>query len=181
MAFLNDNLTPDEIKARDGYQLLPTGEYVAQIVDSDVKPTKDGNGSFLELHYKVMEGDCKDMGHIERITLDSVNEVAVRIGRESRGELYAAIGLTTAPRDSSALHYKPHVIRVDFQPAGSLYTSGRKKGTPREYDEANIKAYKALDGAAQPTGNPAAAPYARPAASSNDEQQPPNWARRPAA
>lgn len=135
---------------------LPTGEYVAQIIDSDMKASANG-GQYLALTYEVTEGPYKGRKHWENVNLYNDNPQVVEIANRQFASIREATGVA-APRDSQELHYKPHVIRIEFYPAGSIITGGRKKGQPRDRDEATIKAWKKLDGSASAsTGAPAAA------------------------
>jgi hypothetical protein len=165
MANLNGTYDPN---AEAGADLgkLPTGEYVAQIVDSDMKPTSNNSGHFLELVYEVIEpAALKGRKHWERLSLDNPNAQAVEIANRNFASIREATGVM-APRDSQELHYKPHVIRVEFYAAGSVYTGGSKKGQARDRDEAVIKAWKKLEGGASasaPANTPApAAPAQSP-------------------
>lgn len=165
MALLNNIYNPDA-EAQTDIGKLPTGEYVAQIIDSDLKPTKAG-GQYLELTYEVTEGQYKGRKHWERLNLDNANAQTVEIANRQFASVREATGVPN-PRDSNELHYRPHVIRIEFYPAGST----QRNGQVRDRDEATIKAWKKLDGA-----QPAAAPAA-PAA--NADQLPP-WQRGKAA
>jgi hypothetical protein len=160
MALLTGTYDPNAEAAAD-LGKLPTGEYVAQIIDSDIKPTSGNNGHFLELTYEVIEpAALKGRKHWERLNLDNPSVKVVEIANRQFASIREATGVAN-PRDSQELHYKPHVIRVEFYAAGTPYTSGSKKGTPRDRDEATIKAWKKLEGPAPAT---APAPAAAPAA-----------------
>lgn len=126
---------------------LPTGEYVAQIVESDVESKE--SGQFLKAVYEVLEGPMKGRKHWHNFTLQHENEKAQEIGNRQFASLREVTGITKV-RDSQELHFKPHIIRVEFYPAGSEYTGGKKKGQKREYDDAEIKAWKKLDAAVAP-------------------------------
>lgn len=151
---------------------LPTGEYVAQIVESDVESKE--SGQFLKAVYEVLEGPMKGRKHWHNFTLQHANDKAQEIGNRQFASLREVTGVTKV-RDSQELHFKPHIIRVEFYPAGSVYTGGSKKGQQRQYDDAEIKAWKKLDAAAAPAlseGN-------GQAAASNGGSAPP-WQRKAA-
>lgn len=140
MANLNNIYNPDA-EAQQDLGKLPTGEYVAQIIDSDLKPTQSG-GQYLELTYEVTEGPLKGRKHWERLNLDNANAQVVEIANRQFASVREATGVPN-PRDSAELHFRPHVIRVEFYPAGSA----KRNGQVRDRDESNIKAWKKLDGA----------------------------------
>jgi hypothetical protein len=42
------------------YEPIPSGKYLAMIIESETKPTKSGKGSYLQLTFQVLEGDYKN-------------------------------------------------------------------------------------------------------------------------
>lgn len=154
---------------------LPTGEYLALIIDSDMKPTNDNTGEYLELTYEVIDGPLKGRKHWERLNLKNTNATTVEIANRQFASLREAIGVPN-PRDSQELHNKPHIIRVEFYPAGSLYTSGSRKGKARDRDEATIKAWKKAEGYVATNSAPSSAPAANNQAASAT----PPWANKAA-
>lgn len=171
MAILTGAFDPNA-EAQGDIGKLPSGEYVAQIVESDMKPTNGNTGHYLELTYVVTEGPLSGRKHWERLNLDNPNAKTVEIANRQFASLRDAVGVAN-PRDSQELHYKPHVIRIEFSPAGSEITYGSKKGQRRDRDEATIKAWKKLEGGASgnaPTQTTAAAAPASPSSA-------PAWAR----
>lgn len=143
MANINGLYNP-EAEAQQDFAPLPTGEYLVQIVDSDLKPTKNNAGHYLELTLEVMDGPHKGRKAWDRLNLDNPNAQAVEIANRTFSSIREATGVTN-PRDSQELHYKPIVIRVESYAAGSA----RKNGQVRERDESEIRAYKKAEGAAE--------------------------------
>lgn len=160
MANIN-GLYDAQAEAQQDFSPLPTGEYLAQIVDSDLKPTKNNTGHYLELTFEVMEGEYKGRKHWERLNLDNQNTQTVEIANRAFAAIREATGVPN-PRDSADLHYKPLVIRIDSFPAGSA----RRNGQVRDRAESEVKAYKKAEGASAsgnaPTGSTAAATPASP-------------------
>jgi hypothetical protein len=175
MAILTGKYDPNAEASQD-IGKLPTGEYIAQIIDSDMKPTNNNQGEYLELTYEVLDGPCKGRKHWERLNLISNNETASEIANRN----WAAVRQVTVNgrevRDSQEVHNKPHVIRIENFPAGSVITYGAKKGQKREREEAQIKAWKAVEGGA---GNAPAAANAAPATNASPSSAP--WAKKNAA
>ena len=147
MANIN-GLYDTNAEAQQDFGALPTGEYLVQIIDSDMKPTKNNAGHYLELVREVMDGPHKGRKHWERLNLDNPNVQAVEIANRAFASIREATGVAN-PVDSRDLHFKPHVIRIDTLPAGSA----RSNGTVRDRDEANIKAYKRAEGVTGGPGN----------------------------
>lgn len=161
-----------EASAQQELGKLPTGEYQVVIVESDVKPNKSNTGEYAELVYEVIDGPCKGRKLWANLTLTHTNEMAQSIGQRQMASLREATGVAN-PNDTQDLHYKPHIIRVEFYPVDSVIAYGSKKGTKRQYEENEIKAWKKLEGGA--SGNaPPAASASQPTTAPSGK---PAWAR----
>lgn len=156
MANLNGMYNP-EAEPNSSPDKLPSGEYLAQIVESDMKPTRSG-GEYLELTYEVIEGEFKGRRHWERLNLVNASDKVVEIANRQFASIREVTGVMN-PRTSEELHYKPHVIRIQFDAAGTT----DRKGNVRQYDEATIKAWKKAD-AGTTAASPSPAPAVKPAA-----------------
>lgn len=143
MALLTGRYNPDAEASQD-IGAIPTGEYLAQIVDSDMKPTKNNEGEYLELTHEILDGDFKGRKVWARLNLDNPNTQAVEIANRDFSAIRQATGVLN-PRDSADLHNKPVVIRVEFIPAGTV----NKRGIASDRDRNEIKAWKKAEGVAQ--------------------------------
>lgn len=150
------------VAPREDFSPLPTGEYSAVIIDSDLKPTKKNDGHYLELTFEVRDAEFRGRRVWARLNLDNPNPKAVEIAQRELSAICHATGVMQV-NDSVQLHNKPLMIRVEYVEAGGTRTSATNE----------IKAYKAL--AAQPAL--ASAPSPQP---SNTGAAPP-WAQRSAA
>lgn len=140
MANLNGSYDPNA-EAQQDIGAIPSGEYLAQIVDSDMKPTKNNDGEYLELEYNVMDGEYKGRKVWARLNLSSPSQKAQEIANRQFASIREATGVAN-PRDSQELHYKPHVIRVEFIAAGTT----QKNGYTTTRDGNEVKAWKKLEG-----------------------------------
>jgi len=113
MAALNFRASEIQIseRATPTYGPLPAGEYEMMIVKSDTKPTKSGNGSYLELEMHVVSGDQAGRRHWERLNLDNPNAQTVKIAQELLARLCAAIGVDEV-NDSEELHDRVFVAEI---------------------------------------------------------------------
>lgn len=93
------------------FEPIPAGKYLAIITDSEMKPTKNGNGSFLELTFQVIDGPYKNRLLWSRLNLDNPNKQAVEIARAQLSALCRAVGVMQ-PKDSFELHNLPLQITV---------------------------------------------------------------------
>lgn len=101
----------NEVEPTTDFDPVPAGKYVAVITDSEMKPTKSGTGSYLELTFQVIEGEFKNRMLWSRLNLDNPNATAVQIARGELSSLCRAVGVM-APNDSVDLHNLPLVITV---------------------------------------------------------------------
>ena len=49
----------NEVEPMADFAPIPAGKYAAVITNSQMKPTKSGNGSYLELTFQIIEGEHK--------------------------------------------------------------------------------------------------------------------------
>lgn len=95
-----------------GFEAIPAGDYLAMIVESEMKTTKDGNGEYLQLKIEVVEeGEFKGRNLWERLNVKNANETAVKIAMSTLKSVCRAVG-NMAPRTSGELHDVPFVVRV---------------------------------------------------------------------
>ena len=100
-----------EVEPMDTFQPIPAGKYIAAIVGSDMKPTKAGDGSFLELQFQVLGGEYEGRLLWSRLNLENRNELAVKIARGELAAICQAVGVLT-PNDSHELHDLPLEVTV---------------------------------------------------------------------
>jgi len=93
------------------FEPIPAGKYLAAITDSEMKPTKAGDGSYLELELTVLEGEYKDRKVWDRLCLNHPNAMAVKIARGTLSAICRAVGVMQ-PKDSVELHNLPLRITV---------------------------------------------------------------------
>jgi hypothetical protein len=93
------------------FEPIPAGKYLAAITGSEMKPTKSGNGSFLELTFQVIEGEYKGRNLWARLNLDNPNAITVQIAQGELSAICRATGVMT-PKDSCELHNIPITITV---------------------------------------------------------------------
>ena len=93
---------------------IPAGKYLAVITASEMKPTKTGNGTFLELTFQVLEGQYKNRMLWSRLNLDNPNAQAVQIAQAELSAICRAVGVIT-PKDSIELHNLPLLVTVKIK------------------------------------------------------------------
>jgi len=93
------------------FEPLPAGKYLAVITDSEMKPTKNGNGHYLELTFQVIDGQYKNRMLWSRLNLDNPNRQAVQIAQGELSAICRAVGVMQ-PKDSTELHNLPLLVTV---------------------------------------------------------------------
>ncbi len=116
MAFLDVSFSAEEIKAagENRFEIIPAGNYLAQIVKSEIKVNKDGQGTRLSLQFQITDGDKRGRILFQDVTLKNASETAMKIGREQLAQLARACGLT-AVQDSAQLHNIEMQIKVGIR------------------------------------------------------------------
>jgi hypothetical protein len=113
MVNLND-FNPNDYEPTTAFEPLPAGKYVAAITASAMKTTANGDCSYLELEFSVVEGDCKGRKAWARLCLNHRNDLAQKIARGNLSAICRAVGVMH-PQDSVDLHNIPLVITVKLK------------------------------------------------------------------
>jgi hypothetical protein len=113
MASLNGYYNEDD-KPSEGFDVLPAGDYLAAIVDSELKRTKSGTGEYLKLVWEIMEGDYKDRKLFENLNLQNPSPKAQEIARGQFSAIRRATGVEK-PNDSAELHNIPVILKVGLK------------------------------------------------------------------
>ena len=154
MARLGETFDATTVEPNKPLEALPPGRYVVQIVNSEMRPTKDGMGQYLWLEVDVLEGEYAGRKLFDRLNLINSNPTTVEIAQRTLSAICHATGLMQVD-DSEQLHLIPLIADVKVQPP--------KNG----YDASNTLRYMPLE--QQPLSRPVASPVrpavaARPAA-----------------
>lgn len=122
---------------------------MALLSGSEKKPTNNGNGSYLQLTWEIVnDGDHKGRLIWTRLNLWNDNADAVRIAGQELRSICDAVGFEGKLKDSSELHGKLAVLTVTVEP---------RKDKPGELSN-RVKAYAPANGSAPaPTATKTAA------------------------
>jgi len=168
------NFDANNVDPQSTFDPIPADDYTVMVIDSDMKPTKNNMGKYLELTLQVVEGPMNGRLIWDRLNLVNQNQQAVEIAQRQLSAICHAVGVMNVT-DSVQLHNIPMVARVTYVEASGQYQAKNE-----------VKGYKPVGGAtAQPQAQaPAArptpanpAPAARPAAPAGGASTPP-WAAR---
>jgi len=132
---------------------VPTGMYDVQVVSSEVKATKRGDGHMLVLTFSIIAGPLVGKRIVGRYNIHNPNPTAVEIAMGELSALSHVVGVM-AWSDTQQLHGRPLKLKIEEIPRSDDPT---KMGN-------EIKGYfDATGNPASPTGGPGQAPAAPPA------------------
>lgn len=153
LAGINQNVAPAE-----DFELIPVGDYKAVIESEEVKSSKSGNGDYLSLKVKIIDGVCKNRVLYTILNLWNRNEKAAEIAARELAAIKAAAGKPMID-DTRQLQNIPLSIRV-------AHEHSEQWG-----DKAVIKGWKSL--AVAPTaggiGKPTTPPTSSPTSSGSSD------------
>ena len=119
MANLN-GFNATEVEPTSSFDPLPAGKYMAAITESEMKPTKSGSGSYLQLTFTILEGEFRGRVLWARLNLNNPNATAVKIARSELSAICHATGGMHVS-DSEELHLIPMTIQVKIRPPKNGY------------------------------------------------------------
>lgn len=149
MANLGTTFDATTVDPNSSFEVLPPGSYTVQIVLSEMRPTKNGQGQYLALELDVLEGEYAGRKLFDRLNLVNPNAQAVEIAQRTLSAICHATGRMQV-KDSEDLHLVPMLADVTVQPP--------KNG----YGESNKIKYRPLEGRGAPS-KASSAPPAKPA------------------
>lgn len=140
------NFDASQVQPDAGFEPIPAGWYKALMDESDWKPTKAGDGSYLNCRFSILEGPYAGRKIFVMLNLRNPNQQAVDIALKQLSAIAHAVGIMQVA-DSSQLHNIPMQIKVKI-----------RKDKDGEYDDKNeISSYKHIN---EQVGATAAAPGA---------------------
>ena len=152
MANLGSTFDATTVEPTASYELFPPGRYTVQIVQSEMRPNRNGNGQGLSLELEVLKGPVVGRRMFDRLNLVHPNTQTVEMAQRTLSAICHATGRMQV-QDSEQLHFIPMVADVTIAPP--------KNG----YGEQNRIKYRPLNEAAAQQPAPAPAqPQAQPAA-----------------
>ena len=131
----------NDVEPNETFEAIAAGKYIAAITDSQIKPTKRGDGNLLELELTILEGEYKGRKLWDRLCIDHPNPTTVRIARGHLSAICRAVGVME-PRDSVELHNIPLTVKVrckkrtDIDEIVNEVSGYLKKETPGQMPQA---------------------------------------------
>ena len=133
------------------FSAIPEGQYVVIATQSEMKPTKNGQGQYLQFTFEVLDGQFKGRKLWTHLNLHNASQTAVDIAQRELGAICKAVGVIK-PSDSSELHNLPMLVKV----AVELNDKNQETNIIKKYEPA-------VPGVASAPVQPAAAAAPAPA------------------
>jgi|GEM_PF-345512 len=157
------NFDARQVDPQQSFEPIPAGWYNMMIVESEMKPTSNGQGAYLQLSLKVVDGQYAGRQVFDRLNLQNQNPVAAEIAYKRLSAYCHATGVIQV-QDSQQLHGIPLKARVSV-----------RTDSTGQYDPSNeIKAVKHINEETGTTAAPAQQGFQQPQQAPQQQwQQPP--------
>ena len=133
MAVLNFDV--NSVPTAEGFpEPKPAGWYAVIMTSSELRATVSGNGSKLHSTFKIIEGSEAGGSIFVNINWENPSEQAQQIGRGKIGAIAKALGITSILTDSSQLHDKPFMLKLNYQEAQGNYSAQNDIGAAKPMD-----------------------------------------------
>lgn len=120
MARLDTAFDATGIDPAAAYDLLPAGTYRVQIVESEMRPTRNGMGRLLWLMLDILEGPYQGRKLFDQLNLVNPNPTTVEIAQRTLSAICHATGKLQV-NDSEDLHLIPMTVQVGIKPPKNGY------------------------------------------------------------
>jgi len=134
------NFDANQVAPSTGFDPVPEGWYNVAITESEIKPTKTGDGAYLQLKVSIIDGPQAGKPVFIRLNLKNSNQQAVDIAHGELSAICHATGVFQVS-DSSQLHNLPFQIKVIV------------KKDPQHGESNEVKSYR--DASGNEPGRPA--------------------------
>jgi len=86
-----DDFNHNEYEPTTDFTVIPPGKYKVQIVEASVNQTKAGNGHYIKLQMKVIEGERKGAVLFDNLNIDNPSTQAVEIAKRTLSAVCKAL------------------------------------------------------------------------------------------
>lgn len=105
----------------DDFSPIPAGVYDAEVVESDVVPTKNNDGTIVKITLKVTSGQFENRRIWANVNIQNHSDVAQEIGQRQLSDLARATGFAAIPSNTEDFHGIPIRINVKLTPGNGQY------------------------------------------------------------
>lgn len=156
------NFNAQNVAPNTALEPIPTGQYPVVITSSQEKPTKSGNGSFIEFEMTIQGGQHNGRKVFDRLNINNPNATAVDIAYRTLSAICHVTGCH-AIQDTSQLHGRPFTVVV---------VKKQRQDDPSQMTN-EVKGYKDINGNDPGQGGQVAQPQAQPGWAQNAAQPAP--------
>lgn len=156
------NFNAQNVAPQSAFDPLPAGDYIAQITDSSIKPTKAGTGMSLSLTWTILDGQYVNRKVFDRINVQNQNPEAEKIGQSQLSAICHATGVMNL-QDTQQLHMRPCKIKLKIRKDEQYGDSNEVKGVSAATG-APASSSAPFGNVSQPSASTAPAPAAQAAA-----------------
>jgi len=132
MARFDTSFDATSVEPTTAYELLPAGKYRAQIVESEMRVTRNGMGQFLWLMLDILEGEQKGRKIFDQLNLVNPNPTTVEIAQRTLSAICHAGADDNPGRGEAAqgrlFGEKHHPLPRPGKGAGGTCLSGSARG-----------------------------------------------------
>jgi hypothetical protein len=130
------------------FELIPAGDYTAQIIEAVISQPKSGDGQMLALTWKICDGDYENRQIWQTLCYQHSNKQTQDIARRTLKDICTALDIHEQVSDSEVFKFKPARVRISIV--------SDKNG---QFDDQNrIKRVQPLATKPEPTPAPSASP-----------------------
>ena len=108
------NFDASQVAPQQTFDPIPAGWYNAMITESEMKPTSNGQGAYLQMTIKVVDGAHAGRQVFDRLNLQNANPVASEIAYRRLSAYCHATGVIQV-QTSQQLHGIPFKVRVSLR------------------------------------------------------------------
>jgi len=116
------------IEPTTAYEILPAGKYRAQIVESEMRVTKNGMGQYLWLMLDILEGPQQGRKVFDQLNLVNANPTTVEIAQRTLSAICHATGKLQVNDSEELLAVAPLVERGVADPVPPAQLGNAKAG-----------------------------------------------------
>lgn len=128
MGNLGLTINSEETPPSTGGEAFPKGDYTVKVVESEVKLTKAGTGTYAEMKFEIVDGPYTGRTFRGRFNLTNPNEKAWKIGRAELSAIGVACGKPHYD-DTRLLHDIPFRCKVDVEDGWNVFKRALWKET----------------------------------------------------
>lgn len=133
------NIDFSEVKSTGNFEPVPIGTYLVISDDAELKTTKNGEGNYISIKYKIIDGDQEGRFLFSNYNIINKNPEAQKIGQQQLKNFMDAAGLKQAK-------FKSPTEFVGYKAVAVVKHKTDSYGT-----KAIISYFKPLDAKAQTT------------------------------